>query len=414
MPSFVSVDQFWERMRLVERVCRTPMSPLTVKRLLELRYKNDVEMAEWTRQELTHRIAHRLHNFHNLPFYAAGNPYIQQGYYADYETFQRFLQVPPVQSMTDKLRLIDVCQTERETQGNTVDLISQGVKQIHYVAPDLCLDEFLERLFGCRIGQRLLIDHFIASGPAEDQPTRPRRATGCLEAECQIGLIIQDCVATTRHSCRGTYAVAAPVTGSGDLDSCITLVPDHVSLIITEMMKNALRATVEYYTFGNSVIPAASRRIVVDDMDLPDVRVSVQKGKNAVAIHISDKGGGMSAHQASHLYQFGYSSVKQSQQALNTLDFDRIVRQDLAGYGFGVPLTRLFSRYFGGDLQIVPCFGVGTDVFITLMDLAQQSSLFFNSPGLPSTAPPCYQTPPEYIPGDVVAHPNQGFLRSHS
>jgi pyruvate dehydrogenase kinase 2/3/4 len=33
----------------------------------------------------------------------------------------------------------------------------------------------------------------------------------------------------------------------------------------------------------------------------------------------------------------------------------------LAGYGFGLPLSRLYCRYFGGDLSIVSMEGFGTD-----------------------------------------------------
>jgi pyruvate dehydrogenase kinase 2/3/4 len=31
----------------------------------------------------------------------------------------------------------------------------------------------------------------------------------------------------------------------------------------------------------------------------------------------------------------------------------------MAGYGFGLPLTRLHARYFGGDMQIISMEGYG-------------------------------------------------------
>ena len=38
----------------------------------------------------------------------------------------------------------------------------------------------------------------------------------------------------------------------------------------------------------------------------------------------------------------------------------------LAGYGFGLPLSRLYARYFGGDLQILSMEGYGTDAYLHL------------------------------------------------
>lgn len=38
----------------------------------------------------------------------------------------------------------------------------------------------------------------------------------------------------------------------------------------------------------------------------------------------------------------------------------------MAGLGFGLPLSRLYARYFGGDLMIVNMPGYGVDAFLKL------------------------------------------------
>jgi pyruvate dehydrogenase kinase 2/3/4 len=41
----------------------------------------------------------------------------------------------------------------------------------------------------------------------------------------------------------------------------------------------------------------------------------------------------------------------------------------LAGLGYGLPLSRLFARYFGGDLQLISMEGYGTDAFLHLRNV---------------------------------------------
>lgn len=42
---------------------------------------------------------------------------------------------------------------------------------------------------------------------------------------------------------------------------------------------------------------------------------------------------------------------------LDTIDLATV--STLAGYGYGLPISRLYARYFGGDLQIISMEGYG-------------------------------------------------------
>ena len=46
----------------------------------------------------------------------------------------------------------------------------------------------------------------------------------------------------------------------------------------------------------------------------------------------------------------------------------------LAGLGYGLPISRNYARYFGGDLHVMSMEGYGTDSFIYLPRLGTKSS----------------------------------------
>ena len=43
----------------------------------------------------------------------------------------------------------------------------------------------------------------------------------------------------------------------------------------------------------------------------------------------------------------------------------------LAGLGFGLPMSRAYARYFGGDLDIISLEGFGTDAYVYVRRLEE-------------------------------------------
>nr|GEV20879.1 pyruvate dehydrogenase (acetyl-transferring) kinase, mitochondrial [Tanacetum cinerariifolium] len=118
-------------------------------------------------------------------------------------------------------------------------------------------------------------------------------------------------------------------------------VPNHLHLMVFELVKNSLRAVEE--------------RFMDSDKLAPPIRIIVADGLEDVTIKISDEGGGIPRSGLPKIFTYLYSTAKNplnERPDLGTADI-----ATMAGYGFGLPISRLYARYFGGDLQIISMEG---------------------------------------------------------
>ena len=115
-----------------------------------------------------------------------------------------------------------------------------------------------------------------------------------------------------------------------------------------------------------------------------DFLVLVCKGKEDVTIRISDRGGGIPRSLRDHIFEYLYTTAP-NPILTNSADIQDVSSimggggmtgmssAPLAGLGYGLPLSRLYARYFAGDLQIYSAEGWGTDAVIYLHALAGEA-----------------------------------------
>ena len=114
---------------------------------------------------------------------------------------------------------------------------------------------------------------------------------------------------------------------------------------------------------------------------LPDIEVLVAKGEHDVAIRVSDQvgqlekfvrlinpwqGGGVPRNVTDHMFHYLYSTAPRPSMTPT--------KAPLAGYGYGLPLSRLYARYFHGDLILNSYDGYGTDAVVYLKTLTHEAT----------------------------------------
>ena len=70
----------------------------------------------------------------------------------------------------------------------------------------------------------------------------------------------------------------------------------------------------------------------------------------------------------SYLFTTADPSI-QNELILQNDSVDHSVQAPIAGLGYGLPISRSYAKYFGGDVSINSMEGYGTDAFVHLRRL---------------------------------------------
>ncbi|XP_059150390.1 pyruvate dehydrogenase (acetyl-transferring) kinase, mitochondrial-like [Physella acuta] len=253
----------------------------------------------------------------------------------------------------------------RNRHSNVVETMAQGVmelKELHGIDinTENRIQYFLDRFYMSRISIRMLINQHTLLFGKKEKNNDPRHI-GCIDPNCNVSTVVQDAYENARFLCE-QYYLAAPelvitsknnaVTESENDPIQIVYVPSHLYHMLFELFKNAMRAATEYH---------------LQESTIPPLKVMIVKGQEDLSIKISDEGGGIPRSKIDLLFQYMYSTAPQPARS-------DMGSAPLAGYGYGLPLSRLYARYFQGDIVLTSYEGYGTDAIIYLKVLSNEAN----------------------------------------
>ena len=94
-----------------------------------------------------------------------------------------------------------------------------------------------------------------------------------------------------------------------------------------------------------------------------------------VVIKVSDEGGGIRRTHMPRIWSYLFTTATPafgSDASVFSSTGDHGTDTPLAGLGYGLPISRGYARYFGGDLNIMSMEGYGTDAFLHLSRLGNK------------------------------------------
>ncbi|KAL8951995.1 MAG: hypothetical protein Q9222_002063 [Ikaeria aurantiellina] len=308
------------------------------------------------------------------------------------ETYQR-----RITNLEDEIQFTEVMADLVQTHSNTIPTLARGFLECRkYISP-ADVTGFLDEHLRARIGTRLIAEQHIAlhlsSQPHNGGAKTPHEHDqssyiGVIDTALRPADIIRQCEAFVGEICELKYGVRPSVIINGQPDTRMTHVPTHLEYIITELLKNAFRATVESSKEREPVeiTIAASQS---PDRPSPALEAADDGNPNIASIpgttiRIRDRGGGISPEVLPSIWAYSFTTFADEDvmdmgrnnnsgngntDALNAISGAGWGSSSLAGLGYGLPLGRAYAEHFGGGIQVQSLWGWGTDVYLKLRGL---------------------------------------------
>ena len=309
------------------------------------------QQSQYLQNELLIRLSHRVINLINLPYGLPKIPQIQNVIQLYSNSFNKINDAPVPKKEKDILNFTRLISNIKKQHSQVDHSISIGLKQIHpSVINYPYLNNELNKFFLSRISIRLLISH---------QEAIVFHNKNCI-VPIDIVEIIKTSIEDIQSMCFKIYDVQPTiqlniVTENSDNSIFINHYPSYIYYPIIEILKNSIVAHAKH-----------------DCLDLP-ITITLSETKNSIYIKISDLGKGFHFEDIPKALSYSYTTSEINSNDLN----DPLPTPIISGFGFGLPMAKLYCKYFGGDLTINPVENIGTDVHIYLDKLGEKKEILF-------------------------------------
>jgi pyruvate dehydrogenase kinase 2/3/4 len=367
----------------------TPLSLSNMYRYASTSPDQRLRNAQFLHGELTIRVAQRAHELLHFPHGLSGNAAMEKVARTYLNFLSKLLSSRPPSNATEERKFTQMIRRFVLDRAVIPVDIASGLDQ--YLTSSrsenqridstqlLDIEYALYRFFTGRVGLRFLMEHHILSDPSLQDVDLYRKQSyytyiphqedvgsyiGCIQKDCNTILEVQRVAAQVMQQSFEKFGITPNIevldasVKSKFRNRAFTYVPHHLHYMVAELLKNSCRAVVRQH---------AGRPGLLKNK-LPPVRVVVSKGAEDVTIKIADTGGGIPRSTFKRIWSFVHSNndikVKlPSHSPSDGLATNAAHKQERE---FGLPLARVYARYFGGELILKSMEGYGVDAYLYL------------------------------------------------
>lgn len=334
--------------RLIFEYSRKQIPKITLDSLIDISKKDIATNAIATINYLTIFNTKRLAAFRSLPYLVVLNPHISETYELYLRSLKILLELKPADNDFNKIHnsLIEYSEIHKDA----IPSLSQGFQEVSKFYPKDDIVKFLNSHFYDKINMETITNNYI------NLINKPKDHIGVINTKLNVSEMLKTWAGFVNDMAFIKYYKQVPVQIDFGEDIEFPYIGIHLEYFCTEILKNSIRANIES---GNGDKP----------IKITIVCSKTEDNRQILAIRFRDDGGGISPEVEKNVFDYSFTTVDKKNDDIgmgsNVMPGESV--ENIAGMGYGLPLTKAYVELFGGSLELQSIYGLGTDVYIELI-----------------------------------------------
>ena len=335
---------------------------ITINNLLEYKNIKKKHRKFFLNEDLKSRISEKIIELENFPYGISMMPSIKKVNKWYLQTFKELEKINFNYNETN-LQYNKTLENIYDRHSSTLITIANGINEykdhlksiygnnfslgnyLKYNDRGKTIDEYLNNFYTNRISIRLLISHYLE---LENPFHNDILQNGIVSINEPLNNIIHEACDVASIICEKNYNKSPKVAIKCIGDAPIfPYIKNNMFYIFLEILKNSMKGSVDKSNEPN------------------DISITIYNNNDIVSVKVEDYGIGIKYNNLKKIWSYFYSTAEIQRMNLiydDMKDFDKTT--PLAGFGYGLPITKISVNYFNDDIFINSIEGYGTDVIL--------------------------------------------------
>ncbi len=208
-----------------------------------------IQTASELHDQLLVRIAHCLSHFQLIPFLPGANPTLLSLHERYLKSFEQLAHFSPIKTPADEQKFFELINLFVMQNNDVIGLLSTGCSEAQkHFKTYKTMKDFLDNVLNTRLSMRLLAEHYLELHKQQQKKdsTNTDDWRGAICMKFSPAKAVQQCIDDVSSLCFETYTVVPHVQIESNVQESIPFFPTIVEYILRELLKNSMRAVVEY------------------------------------------------------------------------------------------------------------------------------------------------------------------------
>lgn len=332
---------------------------ITINNLLEYKSINKNNRKKLLNEDLKSRISEKIIELENFPYGISMMPSIKRVNEWYIQTFRELENA----NLNKKKEYNKTLENIYDRHSSTLITVANGIMEykdyikgiygdnfslgnyLKFNNRGKIIDEYLNTFYTNRISIRLLISHYLE---LENANHNDIQQNGIVSINEPLTSVIDEASEIASIICEKNYNNSPNVIieSYGEIP-IFPYIRNNMFYIFLEILKNSMKGTMD------------------KGRELNDISIKVFNYDDVVTVKISDNGIGIKHRNLKNIWSYFFSTAEVRRIGLeydDMKDFDKST--PLAGFGYGLPITKMSVNYFNDDICITSIEKYGTDVVL--------------------------------------------------